>query len=130
MNKNLARLTVFLYSFAVLSVVVGIVEILILIFNTDVVPNSDPKEMAKLISEELVSAAMILIVSPIASGIGLVILLLNKYRARWYFWSLLFLSLPYVVFVPIGTVIFALTWFYLLIKKQEFNLKTVVNVAT
>jgi MFS family permease len=130
MNKNLAYLTVFLFSFAFLSVIVGIIEIVILALTTEVTPSSDPKDMAKLISEELVSAALILIASPITAAIGMVIMLFNKYRARWYFWSCLIFSLPYVVFFPIGTIIFAVTWFYLLHKKQEFKSNIGVSVAT
>jgi len=130
MNKNLAYLTVFLFSFAFLSVIVGIIEIVILALTTEVTPSSDPKEMAKLISEELVSAALILIASPITAAIGMVIMLFNKYRARWYFWSCLIFSLPYVVFFPIGTIIFTVTWFYLLLKKQEFKSRIGVSVAT
>ena len=130
MNKNLAYLTVFLFSFAFLSVIVGIIEIVVMALTTEVTPSSDPKEMAKLISEELVSAALILIDSPITAAIGMIIMLLNKYRARWYFWSCLIFSLPYVVFFPIGTIIFAVTWFYLLLKKQEFKSNIGVSVAT
>jgi MFS family permease len=130
MNKNLAYLTVFLFSFAFLSVIVGIIEIVVMALTTEVTPSSDPKEMAKLISEELVSAALILIASPITAAIGMIIMLLNKYRARWYFWSCLIFSLPYVVFFPIGTIIFAVTWFYLLLKKQEFKSNIGVSVAT
>ena len=130
MNKNLAYLTVFLFSFAFLSVIVGIIEIVILALTTEVTPSSDPKDMAKLISEELVSAALILIASPITAAIGMVIMLFNKYRSRWYFWSCLIFSLPYVVFFPIGTIIFAVTWFYLLLKKQEFKSNIGVSVAT
>ena len=130
MNKNLAYLTVFFFSFAFLSVIVGIIEIVILALTTEVNPSSDPKDMAKLISEELVSAALILIASPITAAIGMVIMLFNKYRARWYFWSCLIFSLPYVVFFPIGTITFAVTWFYLLLKKQEFKSNIGVSVAT
>jgi len=130
MNKNLAYLTVFFFSFAFLSVIVGIVEIIVLALTAEVTPSGDPKEMAKLISQELVSAALILIASPITAAIGMVIMLLNKYRARWYFWSCLILSLPYVVFFPVGTIIFAVTWFYLLLKKQEFKSNIGVSVAT
>jgi MFS family permease len=130
MNKNLAYLTVFLFSFAFLSVILGVIEIVILALTTEITPSSDPKDMAKLISEELVSAALILIASPITAAIGMIIMLFNKYRARWYFWSCLIFSLPYVVFFPIGTVIFAVTWFYLLLKKQEFKPSVGVSVAT
>ena len=130
MNKNLAYLTVFLFSFAFLSVIVGIIEIVLLALTTEVTPSSDPKDMAKLISEELVSAALILIASPITAAIGMVIMLFNKYRARWYFWACLIFSLPYVVFFPIGTIIFAVTWFYLLLKKQEFKPNIGASVAT
>jgi MFS family permease len=130
MNKNLAFLTVFLFSFAFLSVIVGIIEIVILALTTEVTPSTDPKDMAKLISQELVSAALILIASPITAAIGMVIMLFNKYRARWYFWSCLLFSLPYVVFFPVGTIIFAVTWFYLLLKKQEFKSNISVSVAT
>ena len=128
--NNESYLTVFLFSFAFLSVIVGIIEIVILALTTEVTPSSDSKEMAKLISEELVSAALILIARPIAAAIGMVIMLFNKYRARWYFWSCLMFSLPYVVFFPIGTIIFAVTWFYLLLKKQEFKSNIGVSVAT
>jgi hypothetical protein len=121
MHKNLAFLTVFLFSFAFLSVIVGIIEIVVLALTTEITPTSDPKEMAAQISKELVSAALILIASPITAGIGMFIMLFNKYRARWYFWSSLIFTLPYVVFFPIGTVIFAVTWFYLLIKRSEFK---------
>lgn len=130
MNKSLAYLTVFLFSFAFLSVIVGIIEIVILALTTEVTPSSSPKDMAKLISEELVSAALILIASPITAAIGMVIMLFNKYRARWYFRSCLIFSLPYVVFFPIGTIIFAVTWFYLLLKKQEFKSNIGVSVST
>ena len=130
MNKNLAYLTVFLFSFAFLSVIVGIIEIVLLALTTEVTPSSDPKDMAKLISEELVSAALILIASPITAAIGMVIMLFNKYRARWYFWACLIFSLPYVVFFPIGTIIFAVTWFYLLLKKQGFKPNIGASVAT
>jgi MFS family permease len=130
MNKNLAYLTVFLFSFAFLSVIVGIIEIVLLALTTEVTPSSDPKDMAKLISEELVSAALILIASPITAAIGMVIMLFNKYRARWYFWACLIFSLPYVVFFPIGTIIFAVTWFYLLLKKEEFKPNIGASVAT
>jgi len=130
MNKNLAYLTVFLFSFAFLSVIVGVIEIVILALTTEVLPSTSPKDMAKLISQELVSAALILIASPITAAIGMIIMLFNKYRARWYFWSCLIFSLPYVVFFPIGTIIFAVTWFYLLLKKQEFKPNIGVSVAT
>ena len=130
MNKNLAYLTVLLFSFAFLSVIVGVIEIVILALTTEVLPSTSPKDMAKLISQELVSAALILIASPITAAIGMIIMLFNKYRARWYFWSCLIFSLPYVVFFPIGTIIFAVTWFYLLLKKQEFKPNIGVSVAT
>lgn len=130
MNKNLAYLTVFLFSFAFLSVIVGVIEIVILALTTEVLPSTSPKDMAKLISQELVSAALILIASPITAAIGMIIMLFNKYRARWYFWSCLVFSLLYVVFFPVGTVIFAVTWFYLLLKKQEFKSDLSVSVAT
>ncbi len=121
MNKVLAFLTVFLFSFAFLSVLVGFIEILMLVFITGSAPSGDPKEMAELISQELVSAAMILIISPVAAMVGLIIMLFNKYRASWYFWLCLILTLPYVAFFPLGTVVFVVTWFYLLIKKHEFK---------
>ncbi|WOH36030.1 hypothetical protein RI844_11675 [Thalassotalea fonticola] len=130
MKKNLAILTVFLFSFAFLSVVVGIIEIGLMVLDTEIIANSDPKVMAGLIAEELVSAAIVLIISPFTSAIGLIILLFNKYRARWYFWTCLIFTLPYVFFFPIGTIVFSITWFYLLYKKREFNNNHPVNVAT
>lgn len=129
MNKNLAYLTLFLFSFAFLSVTVGIIDVVVLILTTEVAPGTDAKDMAKLVSLELVNAATILIFSPITAAIGMVIMLFNKYRARWYFWSCLIFSLPYVALFPLGTMIFAVTWFYLLLKRQEFKSNIGVNVA-
>ena len=130
MNRNLAVLTVFFFSFAFLSLIVAVVEVVFLVFTAEITPSSDPKEMAGLIAQKLVFAMLILITSPITAAIGLIIMFLNKYRARWYFWTSLMLTLPYVALYPIGTAIFAIAWFYLLLKKQEFKSNHSVSDTT
>ncbi len=120
MNKNLALLSTLLYGVFIIAIVVGIVEILLMMLDPSFTVGNDPKVLAGNISQELVSAAMIVIISPFCACIGAVILAFNAYRARWYFYWLFILSVPYALFFPFGTGVFAITWGYLIYHRKAF----------
>ncbi len=126
MNKKLAILSTVLYGVFVITIVVGIVEILLMTLDPNFSVGNDPKLLAGAISQELVSAAMIVIISPFCACIGAVILAFNTYRARWYFYWLFILSVPYALFFPFGTGVFVFTWGYLVYHRKVFlnNSKT------
>ena len=126
MHKNMAVLTIVLFSFAVFSVPVGLIEIGLLFVSDEFVASDDPKVIASQISEVIVPAAQMVIASPILASIGTVILLFNNYRARWYFWCCLVFSFPYVLLFPLGTILFVVVWTFVFLKKSEFlrNTKT------
>lgn len=130
MKKKLAILTVVLFSSAFLSVLTGIIEVLIMAIFSEVPVGGDPNEMARMISEELVSAALVLILSPFLATIGAILLFVNKYRARWYFWCSLIFTLPYSIFFPFGTATFVAVWVFLLLKRNEFDSNLELNNAT
>lgn len=119
-QRNLALLTVVLFSFAFLSLVVGIIEVILMAFDHNTEITNDPKLMAGAIARELVSAAIILIASPFLAFIGGIVMLFNKYRACWYFWWSLILTLPYALLFPFGTCVFVVVWCFLLFKRKEF----------
>lgn len=121
MNKNLALLSTLLYGVFIIAIVVGIVEILLMMLDPSFTLGNDPKVLAGNISQELVSAAMIVIISPFCACIGAVILAFNAYRARWYFYWLFILSVPYALFFPFGTGVFAFTWAYLIYHRKAFQ---------
>ncbi|MCB4438644.1 hypothetical protein LHL20_20705 [Alteromonas sp. McT4-15] len=129
MQRNLALLTVFLFSFAFLSVVVGVIEIVLMAFEPNFEVTNDPKLMAGAISQELVSAAIILIASPFLAFLGCIVMLFNKYRARWYFYWSLLLTFPYVLFFPFGTCVFVVVWFFFLYKRKEFRSQDQIGIA-
>ena len=120
MNKNLALLSTLLYGVFVIAIVVGIVELIFMALDPNFTVGNDPKVLAAAISQELVSAAIILIISPFTACMGAVILLFNRFRARWYFYWSLILSLPYAMFFPFGTGVFAITWGYLIYHRKTF----------
>lgn len=45
----------------------------------------------------------------------------RRYRARWFFWASLFLSLPICLLYPVGTVIGLGFIVYILAKRKEFG---------
>jgi hypothetical protein len=121
MNKNLALLSTLLYGVFVIAIVVGIVELIFMALDPNFTVGNDPKVLAGAISQKLVSAAMIVIISPFCACIGAVILAFNAYRARWYFYWLFILSVPYALFFPFGTGVFAFTWAYLIYHRKAFQ---------
>lgn len=82
MNKNLAVLSTVLFGVFVIAIVVGIVELIFMALDPNFTVGNDPKLLAGKISQELVSAAIILIISPFTACMGAVILLFNRFRAR------------------------------------------------
>jgi hypothetical protein len=121
MSKKLAVLGTILASFFVVGLVVGIVNVLLLAFDGTLTTSHVTTEgMGDFIGQRLVPGAQLIIVSGIAFILSTVILVTVSYRSRWYFWCMFMFSLPYIIWLPVGTSLSIVVYAFLIIKRQQF----------
>lgn len=120
MDKNLAIFGTGLYFLAFVCALISAMLISEAIIGTDFFAQFDPKKDAAELSKEFIAMVMLMVVAPVLTAAGTVLLIWNDYNSKWYFWSSLLLTSPFALLLPFGTLVFVVTWLYLLTKRARF----------
>ena len=122
MERNLAIIGVVIQLFFVFALLVSIFflyETYMGLVNGTISP--DPELLKAELASDLVPGFLILMVGVIGLVISFVILVFNKYRENWYYWSTMILAIPYIIFFPLGTIFSISIMIYLVANRKEFG---------
>lgn len=118
MRKFLAILSVALTSLGLVSILYFIGSSVSEITALERTPNDE--EVYEILVQQLSESLLILIAGIFGVLLASLILIFNKYRQKWYFWSMLVLSFPFLFVLPVGTIAFLIIWIYLVTQRKQF----------
>lgn len=121
MKKYIAISGVVIQSLLVVGVVVffvGLGSTFIDLTNGDLSANESA--IIEAITQNLAYGILVAVFGVIGQVYTLGALVFSRYRARWYFWVSIWLSIPYLMFFPVGTIFSISIIVYCVVKRRQF----------
>ncbi len=105
--------------FGLLGTVVGMIGAFNQVLNEG---QANTEALANNVSFALITTAIGLAIAVVGLVFIAVALFGFKYRAKWFFWTLIAISILWILTFPIGTVVGIVLMIYLVQKKNDFLL--------
>jgi hypothetical protein len=118
MRKFLAVLSVVLTSLGFVSILYFFASSVNEITSLGRVPKEE--EVYEIAVRQLSESLLILVAGILGALLSSLILVFNKYRQKWYFWTMLILSFPFLFVPPVGTIAFFIIWIFLVTQREQF----------